>query len=486
MNFFVAVGTGVAPDANGLPPAAHPGHPEVSDDVSQPPGAVQALKAAGEAGSMSLLLSRAAAGGREFMSLAVRYLEPSGQPVERLVVVKEPERDGELTGDVGQLLVEPFFALCKEAGNVDWRSKLIGVSLVGSGVSKDAFLDALNRRRGEEQLKELGCGAVRLDQRLVLALQGRGAHQQRSSPSASLRDFFCTIDSLRSLFCVGGRWFKVLQEKCRSLRPGDDPWLTYTSAVHFVSEERVRLSMALDTVMRTDPSLMIPGEAIKTKIKPSKDNPFDTCLLICHELFRVMPCFEDDLVHQHSDSIKNLFIALQESFSFPTDSFKPKLKFKLQSDMTDSQNIVQMCQDTTDTVLQQWRESWGPVLSLLEAIIHVLEDGNGGRGDHAAVTVGATATKTRGQTKAARQLQTDIEAFYAQFPDRFTSLEALMCGLPSRARFAKEFPALHDALTVALTAPLLPPRGQRAQDQLRAGALRAATRPWAWAPGTNP
>ncbi|KAE8753100.1 hypothetical protein FOCC_FOCC000023, partial [Frankliniella occidentalis] len=160
---------GVAPDVNGLPPAAHPGQPEVSDDVSQPPGAVQALKAASEAGSMSLLLSRAAAGGREFMSLAVRYLEPSGQPVERLVVVKEPERDGELTGDVGQLLVEPFFALCKEAGNVDWRSKLIGVSLVGSGVSKDAFLDALNRRRGEEQLKELGCGAVRLDQRLVKA-----------------------------------------------------------------------------------------------------------------------------------------------------------------------------------------------------------------------------------------------------------------------------------------------------------------------------
>ncbi|KAK3910979.1 Heat shock 70 kDa protein [Frankliniella fusca] len=420
--------------------------------------AVRTLQDAARAGSMALLVCKAAAAGRELLSLAVRFVEESGEPVERLLVVRELGRNNCAENCTKHLLFTPFLELCKRA-KLNWRENLLGVCHTGAGVEGWSFITHLKEVMTEQDPTRLDCGSVPLDWRLVKIVQecatSRPAGVQQEC--LMLSDFFSTIDALRSVFAVGGRWYQNLLENCRSLQLGSDPWLTYSSSCRFVSEERSRLGRALKAC-ELDPTLRLLSKVIYEKILGKS---FILCLEICTSIFSSNGGYDDSLVSGVTKP-SDLIGSLETAFSFKPQAPKSwERSSKMRSDAIDAKEITVMCEKLSKVSLEEWKTCWDKfVFPLLRAVCD---------------TRNKPTTRSH-QGNCLPPLQKELATFFNYFPDRVSSLQDMLCCL-SRSRGKQEYPNLHRALLNSLTVPLLPPRGKRALEQLRAGVFFATGPP---------
>lgn len=213
----------------------------------------KALKGAREAGIMTLLLDREAAGEADLLTLSVRYLQDTGEAVERLLLVRDARNSNESPDDFVLDVWTRFEELCKSVAlDFDFYPCLAYLSARDCGPLGPAFVKLLKEKLGSH-LVVVTSTSVPLDRRVVLACYERTISRASSCTQIDvLVDFFNTIDRFRltedySCKCLLGS---------QRLPCSHSPWLTYTSSIAYLLKNQDTLASSHECVLSD--SLMDP------------------------------------------------------------------------------------------------------------------------------------------------------------------------------------------------------------------------------------
>ncbi|XP_034247142.1 uncharacterized protein LOC117648630 [Thrips palmi] len=417
--------------------------------------AVEALDGACAAGCMALLMDREVTSDHDWVSLSVRYVADTGDAVERLILVQDARDFNGSPTEFSSYLFRQFKNLCGKA-KMDWQYPLKFLSAVDCGHFGPHFVTLV---RAEAILvQNVGSISVPLDRRVAIACYETPAVSEPVKDY--LPTFFSTIDVLRQHFAMSGQRFGLLRRVCNYVGERD-PWLTYTSSIKFLLENRAKFPRLLQQSVGLDPSQKLIMASVQEKLD---EQLFITCLVTFDGVFSQLqgapepdvdsssgwksilrrleghehvlsgPAFQECLV-ERIKAIGPYYYLPQEGKARSLIGFVTKVASKVVSQM-----------------LTAFREC-----SLLLNCLESEED------------------RSRGVLDFGRyKFHEELLSLRKLFPQcSMDSPQVVLRKLP-RFEFVRTRPALHRALQRVVTMPLIPPVGPRSAAQLRDGVRRTA------------
>ena len=409
--------------------------------------AAEALRGAHDAGCMTLLVEKEVTADRELTALSVRFVEESGEPVERLLLVREGR---ELADTDHQVFFDEFQALCKKA-KLDWPKVLHGVS---PGNTRRVGEYLLKRCRDHvcRSVLELWSSSLSINDQIALA-----CYEYKEYPL--FRNFFSTIDSLRELFSTQS-WYELLKKSCPSAEK--DTWASYEGTVYFVSSEGRKVKSVLETVQQLDPTKELHIESLINKLD---DKFFSPCVVVFNALFKEtkeisvkvkqcgnfdetdLSCFRLCLEDLSKERLRVLLIKNVKNI----DREKSWETFHLL--ITHSVHIAA-------EVLQKCSSNFSEILAFVSDLPFV-----------------RNPSECKSRKRGGPRFKSELHQFSKAYPD-LASLTAMIKALP-RKEFRVKYPTLYSTLVKLLSLPLAP-CDQRSLSQLKKGAAIAASCPPDW------
>ncbi|KAK3912223.1 Heat shock 70 kDa protein 6, partial [Frankliniella fusca] len=425
-----------------------------------------AMQTVREARDAVLIINQTATEQCGLASLALRFADATCEPVERLVLVRPVDVLAN-PGEEGRALAHDFLDLCERSGIV-WREMVYGVNTDSvSSKTAEGFLARLRlSTAGGMNIVSVPSDALPLDEKVVMRLHEAAARDRFDGEiSIAVSDAFCTLDSLRTLFFAGGRWFPLLRSACTGMEEGDDPWATYDSSLRFLHANRQGVASALRQVAWRDLSFQKQALHLLELVQSDWRKSFFWCVVMLFvKLFEVTRMFSPEVPFVERCRRALVPCDMSDLKLHLIDSLRRALSAGEVWREVDERYLtllVALCVDTTLAVLEPFRSSLQSNHPLVTNLLPLLVGGG---------AVEPLPPSPPPPPVAHQQLAAELhrlrEGFAGARHPAFPTAEALLLHL-SQAAAPHHFPALGRSLRRLLALPIERPRkGWRAADQL--------------------